>query len=103
MSDVDTAGLRKSIEEGREMVRRLCNPAESGQRWIMRIPAHRDDPDLVISRALEAGTTALDALERAARIEKAAREVAIHHRAVLCQGCPVTERLEEALAEGGSR
>ena len=44
----------QGIEEAWEMVTALCKPkSEPGSRdWVMRVPARRSDPDLVIGRAL---------------------------------------------------
>lgn len=62
------AELRERIGLAADMVSALCQPrgTEGSRDWTMSIPAEPDrDPDLVIAAGLDAGRTALDALDTA--------------------------------------
>ncbi len=59
----------------------------------MHIPGHPDEANCV-----EVIATALDDAWKAGR-DAAAREASAHHRSTLCQGCPVTDRLDALLAK----
>lgn len=67
MGEIDTEAARACIQAASEMVSALCQPRGSAgaREWTMRIPAHPDDPDLVIAAALGTADAALDALDSA--------------------------------------
>ena len=70
------ARVRARIAAANKMVDDLCHRAETGQEWIMHIPARRDlDPDLVIGAALQDAAYLADQCERLTTLLAAADRV----------------------------
>ena len=102
------AELRQMLAAAHEELRQLC---DGSKRWTMRVPPDLErDSDLVISRGLEVAESLLDAAERGARVEAAAREYRTHRLQIASgstaqcfgdQPCPTAKALDAALAGGG--
>jgi len=93
---MDLDKLRENIEAGHAAIHELCS---GKRRWTMSIPAEPDrDQDLVLTRALEAGTQAIDRLQR---VETALRQLINDHLDTCDDTCEAAEIARAAL-EGGS-